>query len=351
MALLLERRRATRAGDDVSRAGVVQIGLLNNMPDAALEATERQFCELLDAAAGKIPVRLRLFELPEVPRGEAARRQMCGRYADLGALWNGRVDGLIVTGTEPRAADLKAEPYWGALARVVDWAQDGAVSSVWSCLAAHAAVLHMDGVRRHALPEKRFGVFEAANESGDAIVRGTAPRLRIPHSRCNDLPEAPLAACGYRILTASDDAGVDMFAKEGNGLFLFFQGHPEYDAATLLREYRRDIGRFLRGERETYPGMPAGYFEPAAAALLASFRERALVDRHDELLAFFPMSALEAGVTNCWRAAAVAIYRNWLSHLATARAAREASAPRAPRPWRPRAAISAFRMLASRPAG
>ena len=31
--------------------------------------------------------------------------------------------------------------------------------------------------------------------------------------------------------------------------------------STLLLEYRRDIGRFLRGERDTYPPMPQGYFD------------------------------------------------------------------------------------------
>ena len=153
------------------------------------------------------------------------------------------------------------------------------------------------------------------------MVNGAAPCLRIPHSRCNDLPEDALAACGYRILTRSREAGVDMFAKQRNSLSLFFQGHPEYDAATLLREYRRDIGRFLRGERENYPAMPVGYFDAAATAVLSAFRERALIDRYEELLAFFPMETVKSGLINPWRMSAIAIYRNWLSHLSAAHAA------------------------------
>jgi hypothetical protein len=57
----------------------------------------------------------------------------------------------IVTGAEPRAARLTDEPYWTALTQVMDWARENTISSVYSCLAVHAAVLHMDGVERHKL--------------------------------------------------------------------------------------------------------------------------------------------------------------------------------------------------------
>src|SRR5262245_15016452 len=75
-------------------ADCLTIGLVNNMPDTALESTERQFAQLLDSAAGDVPVRLRLFALPEVPRGEAGRRHV-DRYGDSAELWTGDVDGLI----------------------------------------------------------------------------------------------------------------------------------------------------------------------------------------------------------------------------------------------------------------
>src|SRR5262245_8213294 len=82
-------------------AGCLTIGLVNNMPDAALESTERQFSELLDSAATDVPVCLRLFALPEVPRGKTGRRHV-SRYDDIGELRTADIDGLIVTGTEPQ---------------------------------------------------------------------------------------------------------------------------------------------------------------------------------------------------------------------------------------------------------
>src|SRR5260370_1258400 len=151
----------------------LELGLVNNMPDAALESTERQFLELLRAAA----------------------------------------------------------------------------------------VRHMDGVRRQALDEKRFGVFECTKVSDHVLLAGVPVRARIAHSRWNELPEHALKSCGYTILTQSPEAGVDAFVKQRQSLFVFFQGHPEYDERALLREYRRDIGRFLRGERESSPALPRRHFD------------------------------------------------------------------------------------------
>ena len=88
-----------------------------------------------------------------------------------------------------------------------------------------------------------------------------------------------------------------MFVKQRKSLFVFFQGHPEYEANTLLLEYRRDIRRFLRRERDTYPPMPQGYFDEDTVDALTAVRERALSDRREELFEEFP-TALVAGKSN-----------------------------------------------------
>jgi homoserine O-succinyltransferase len=137
----------------------------------------------------------------------------------------------------------------------------------------------------------------------------------MPHSRWNEIPEEALLACGYRVLTRSEDAGVDSFVKQRKSLFVFFQGHPEYDATSLLLEYRRDIGRFLRGERDTYPPMPQGYFDEETAHALTALRERALSNRREELLAEFPLAMAAGKVTNNWRSTAEGLYRNWLQYI------------------------------------
>jgi len=307
--------RATRRDD-------VEIGIVNNMPDAALESTERQFIGLLATASEKTPVRVRLFSLPGIPRGEVARRYVESQYADIGELWNTQLDGLIVTGTEPRDA-LTAEPYWPAFTRLVDWAERNTASTVWSCLAAHAAVLHLDGVDRQALANKCFGIFQCERILNHPLMSTLATLLQVPHSRWNDLPESALAACGYGMLSRSPEIGADMFVKDFGSLFVFLQGHPEYEAATLLREYRRDVGRFLRGERKRYPAQPQRYFDQATAQALDVFRTQALADRSEGLLENFPATSLRDLLINSGRASAVRFYRNWLACIA---ARREASA-------------------------
>jgi homoserine O-succinyltransferase len=87
------------------------IGLLNNMPDSALEATERQFISLLGAASDSFSIQLSLFALPGIPRGEVALRRIHERYVSTELLDELKLDGLIVTGREPLTPNLSDEPY------------------------------------------------------------------------------------------------------------------------------------------------------------------------------------------------------------------------------------------------
>ncbi len=342
MPLFLDTTPSAPAGA-VHAANCVTIGLINNMPDAALEATERQFIDLIRASARTTVVRLLLFAIAEVPRGEVARRAMAGRYRGLGELWDSRLDGLVVTGTEPLAKNLKDEPYWGALSDVVDWARGHTASTIWSCLAAHAAVLHSDGIERRPFEQKLSGVFACRPGAPHPMLRGAALPLLVPHSRCNDVPEAALKDSGYRILSRAADAGVDMFARQDRSFHLFLQGHPEYEPDTLLREYRRDVGRYLRGEREHYPAAPQNYFDDAAAALADEFRKRALAEHRAELIRAFPKRTLETHLAAAWRGTAIAIYQNWFDYLRGRKAERRPPNLPRRRAWRdwPTAALHA----------
>jgi homoserine O-succinyltransferase/O-acetyltransferase len=264
-----------------SAVNCIDIGLVNNMPGKALQATERQFLALLDAASQDIVVRLWLYSLPGVPRTGAGRPH--------------------------------SEKFYSS------------VDQVWSCLAAHAAVLRMDGIARRRLSQKRFGLFECNPTPGHELTAGLASRFVMPHSRWNDLAEDELTACGYSLLTRSEEAGADAFVKQGKSLFLFFQGHPEYEANTLQLEYIRDAGRYLRGESENYPARPQGYFDGASEKALVALEQQALEDRRPELLAEVSKACgatKSAGGAGKWRSPAVRVYRNWLKYLAASKARR-----------------------------
>ena len=316
MPLLLDTARSG-AAVELHGANCMTIGVVNNMPDAAYEATERQFLDLIRAATANAVVHVKLFSMADVPRAGPIRQELAARYRDIAELWDTRLDGLIVTGTEPRAANLKDEPYWATLAKLVDWARQNTISTVWSCLAAHAAVLYAEGIARRPLNAKKFGVFDCEIVSAHPLTTGMKPRLSVPHSRYNDLPERALAAGGYRLLTRSTAAGADAFVREeqGGSLFVFFQGHPEYETDTLAREYRRDVGCFLRGKQQHYPAAPEGYFNDAATALVNDFRARAVGDRRASLMDDFPFAALEPALENTWRRSAIDVYENWIVYL------------------------------------
>ncbi len=308
-ALHVLSRRARRPGDAFT------IGLVNNMADAARDATERQFRDLLEQSAGPVAFRLHQFS-PSLDA--SARDDPNCRHFEFSDLWDSRLDALIVTGMEPQAVDLRDEPRWSLLRELFDWAERNEVPTALSCLAAHAAVLHRDGVVRRRLPDKRFGVFRHAVLAEHPLTRGLSRSLCVPHSRWNELDANELADCGYQILTASPEAGVDLFVKQRRCLFLHFQGHPEYGLETLLAEYRRDVRRFLCGARDIYPALPVGYFSMQAEQRLTAFRDRALRERKqkpwEKLWLQFPDRIAPAARAAPWRGAATTIYNNFLTY-------------------------------------
>jgi homoserine O-succinyltransferase len=298
------------------------------MPDSALESTETQFRGLLQGAAGERELRLRMTSFPELPRSAEGQAHIARSYWPIEELLAEGPEALIVTGTEPKAARLADEPYWGRFESLLQFAQRHTIASIWSCLAAHAAVHSLDGIARVRLPEKRCGVYAHSTLGGHPLLAAVRAPLLMPHSRWNEIAPAALRAHGYTLLSWSDENGVDTFVREERAsLLLFFQGHPEYDDTTLLKEYRRDVGRYLNAQQTHYPTLPHGYLEAPALALLEQFRARALSEHDPRLLAEFPFAAVATSLTNRWRSAALGIYRNWLDHIEGALAATRAPEP------------------------
>ena len=104
-----------------------------------------------------------------------------------------------------------------------------------------------------------------------------------------------------------------MFARRLGSQFIFFQGHPEYEALSMEREYLRDISRFLGHERDTYPAIPAGYFDTDTEERLADFETRARGERRPALSMELPERTLRPDVAA--GTAATVIFRNWLDYL------------------------------------
>jgi homoserine O-succinyltransferase len=290
----------------------VTIGILNNMAGSAFKATERQFVTLLDSASEGIPVHVSFYTLPGMSESESGGHHFASHYSSIDSLLNTQLDGLIVTGREPKMPSLRDEPYWCDFTRVLDWARTHTHSAVWSCLAAHAAVLHTDGIDRRKGEEKHFGVFDCALVSDHPLMQGLSSCFQVPHSRWNGLAQEDLTARGYSILSRIADDGIDIFAKQEKSLFVFFQGHLEYESDTLMREYRRDAQRYVKGDTAIFPQLPLGYFDRETEVTLTALREKAVSCRSAHLLSSIATATEATDIRNTWQSSASRIYRNWL---------------------------------------
>jgi homoserine O-succinyltransferase len=295
---------------------IVEVALVNNMPDQALAATEAQFARLVRAHAGATEIRWRCYALPGVKRGEMAQRYLERTHETLDTLFSCGADALIVTGAEPLAADLRDEAYWPAMTQLVDWARKHTVSAIWSCLAAHAAVLHLDGIERRRASRKINGVFACRTTEDDWATDGEEGELLTPHSRYNDLSHEDLARCGYHISSVGDDVGVNAFWRREPSLFVFLQGHPEYDANSLLKEYRRDALRFFDGIRSDFPMAPSNYFSADTLMQLDALRSRATAAAAGEPVRDLHQILSQENCSALWRSDTARLFREWLKVVA-----------------------------------
>jgi homoserine O-succinyltransferase/O-acetyltransferase len=296
----------------------ITVALVNNMPDSAFLDTENQFRR---AALGRngAGIEFELYTIKEIPRSEKVAALIEERYSGLDELWTRPPDALIVTGTEPTQVQLRFEPYWPYMARVLEWAADHVRTTLLSCLASHASVLLFDGIERVPRPVKCSGVFYGnVDDPFDPLASGLPEAVPVPHSRLNDVPKAALIDAGYRIVvgTGFDGAGWSVATREhGYGLFVLCQGHPEYGTLSLLREYRRDVRRSLFGRGAVpYPRLPEGYLAEEAIDTLMEFKRRAHKKNVDpsKLWPTFPFDEVAATVQNSWASASATLYANWL---------------------------------------
>lgn len=304
---------------DLSPQPTATVALVNNMPDSAFVDTENQFRAAALGTDGGLGVEFELYTIKEIPRSEKIAALIDERYRGLDELWSCPPDALIVTGTEPTQVQLRFEPYWPYLARLLEWAADHVPTTLLSCLSSHASILLFDGIDRVQRPAKCSGVFEGVVEDPfNPLASGLSETVPIPHSRVNEVPESALVGAGYRIVigTGSSGAGWSVATRErGDGLFVLCQGHPEYNTLSLLREYRRDVRRALFGRGAVaYPRLPDGYLGEEAVQIMSNFERRACVTDVDprELWPTFPFDEVAATVENTWASASATLYGNWL---------------------------------------
>lgn len=292
----------------------LHVGLLNMMPDTALEATERQFLRLLGSSNRIAQFYVHPFTVEGVPREGHAKDHVKRYYKSLKQVQAEGLDALVITGANPVESDITRETFWPGLLDTMDWAWNSVCSTYCSCLATHAAFKVYHGIERTLLPVKQWGVYSHQVVYREhPLVSNINTRFDTPHSRLNDVPGAQIESAGMKVLVESKECGVLAAVSPDQFRFVYFQGHPEYDGNSLLKEYKREVNRFVEGDRDDFPPFPENYFNRDATAILEHHETRVrdavtLGNAAPE----FPETELEAFVENTWSDTGKAIFNNWL---------------------------------------
>lgn len=295
----------------------LHIGLLNMMPDAALEATERQFFRLIGASNPIAQFYVHTFTLGELERSAEAMDHVGRYYESFEDIQQKGLDALIITGANVTRPDLSQEPFWEPLIRVIDWAEQNVTSILCSCLATHAVLQFGHGEKRRRLPAKRWGVYSHhVEDSRHPLVKDVNTRFDVPHSRFNEISRDQFEAAGLHVLVESGEAGVHLAVSEDYFRLVFFQGHPEYDTISLLKEYKREVMRFANCERTDYPPFPENYFDCKTQAILEEYHDRLLTPRKKSReIPEFPEALISGSLYNTWHDTGQRVVGNWLGKV------------------------------------
>ena len=312
------RREGCEIADQADPAlPTLRIGLLNLMPDAALQATERQFLRLVSACGRSANLYIFPFAIEDGHRAAIARAHIAAHYSDFAGLQAAGLDALIITGANPTRDDITMEPFWRPMLDAIDWGRENVTSVLCSCLATHAVLHHYHGRTRRELPRRQWGVYDHEILVPEhPLLAGLSAPVSAPHSHRYAVSLGDMEAAGLITLIDSEEAGMHLAVSSDTQRLVLFQGHPEYDAISLLKEYKREVQRFLTGNRKSYPSFPEHYFDESAKRRLDEFQRRVTeCDFDQSTLPAFPEEEMSGHYVDTWGQTGRMIYRNWLESL------------------------------------
>lgn len=292
----------------------LHIGLLNMMPDAALSATERQFFRLIGESNPIAQFYIHPFTLDEIPRCEKAKDYLNQYYESFADIKEMGLDALIITGANVIGSELSTQPFWQPLIEVFDWAWDNVTSTLCSCLATHAVMEFHYQQKRSPLANKVWGVFpHYVVDKHHPLVNDINTRFDVPHSRWNEVSAQQFQAQNLKILVQSDSGFVHLATSPDGFRHVLFQGHPEYDTISLLKEYKREVMLFNQGKLDNYPPFPERYLSVFAKAILNEYQLRCIIAREKgHELPEFPEALASHNIDITWHDTAVEVVGNWM---------------------------------------
>lgn len=232
--------------------GFSDVAVLNLMP--VKPTTELDFARV--CARTGLSLRLCFFRLDGQTFKHTSEDYIRSFYLSFSQLRQLPPRRLIVTGAPLEQIAFEDVRYWQPLCELMDWADRHVPSTLYVCWAAQAALYHFNRVPKHAIPEKRFGIFPVETAGEDVLkmapacrrfLEPLAPCFMMPHSRHSEVRLADFPTTGADAplpLASGADCGLSL-AATADLRRVFVTGHLEYASETLHNEYQRDLAKGL----------------------------------------------------------------------------------------------------------
>jgi homoserine O-succinyltransferase/O-acetyltransferase len=223
-------------------AAPLRLALVNLMPRKI--DTEFQIARMLAASPHTVDITLLLpsGHDPKTTHGDHIRRF----YRPWEEVADRDFDGLIVTGAPVELMPFEAVDYWPSLTGLFDWAGTHVGESLYICWAAQAALYHGHGIDKRTFGAKAFGVFDQPLATRHhRLVRGMGTAMTTPVSRHTTVDPRDIDDVRDLVTIAGSRATGPCLVADDKRRAAYMFNHLEYEADTLIREYRRDLAAGL----------------------------------------------------------------------------------------------------------
>src|SRR3989338_4801193 len=268
----------------------LRIGFLNLMHTAVMKDTEEQFFFFIGSTPLQIIPEMIAFD--EFVSSDARKKHLDAFYKKFSQIKKEGLDGLIVSGANLEEFAFEDVHYWKEFVEVATWARENVASTLYSCWGAHAALKVFYNIERErytnpdGTAKKITGIFKhtLADQFASPLTVGLPDVVLCPHSHWSGIPRSEVVKQPeLRILLESPEAIMLIEGRKGREVYV--QGHHEYAADALRKEYERDRSPEKYGDKAP---MPQDYFEGGD---------------------------LSKSSPNLWRASAVVLFHNWVNFV------------------------------------
>ena len=217
----------------------LKILIVNLMPTKV--DTETQLSRLLGNSP--LQVEIELLHTATHKSKNVSEEHLLAFYKEFADVKDRYFDGMIITGAPVEKMEFEEVEYWDELCEIMEWSKTHVHSTLHICWGAQAGLYYHYGINKVMMDEKLSGVYpHTVDYKRSILFRGFDDEFMVPHSRHTTiLREDVERVPEIKILASSEEAGIYAMSTK-NGRQIFITGHSEYDAYTLDKEYRRDVG-------------------------------------------------------------------------------------------------------------